>query len=283
MVKAVKEIILNVIRRQDGMALPAVLAMFAIGSLMIVPSISFVATNLKAGSIAEREFKGILAADAGAEDALWKLRNDTPTSFPYQYQIVDVNGLSVNVTIDSIDEVAGEEVGETGHHEDWLIIERVITFDAGIYSYAMSVSNNGSGNFKVVKILIDFPPGVEYVSASTSSNITNPANSDPAVSGAPTTGITLLWENSPTLPRINPDETEYHYFDLSGPAGIEDIEGHGFVEVNRDDIGTVRDSDSVPYSIIARAIDVSGAVVATIRVGIWAGSQLDISYWQIVR
>ena len=154
------------------MALPAVLAMFAVGSLLIVPSINYVSTNLEAGTKAEEEFKGILAADAGVEDALWKIKNDIP-DFLDPYQITDINGLSVDVDIDEVNTIAGEPV-DPGDDAEWLILETVVTYDAGTgdYTYTLSASNNGSGNIKIAKILIEFPPGVDYVSNSTSSNIT---------------------------------------------------------------------------------------------------------------
>ncbi|MFC1942128.1 hypothetical protein ACFLWU_02805 [Chloroflexota bacterium] len=283
MIKTLKKKLFNLIKYQDGFALPSVLAVFAVGSLLIIPSINHVATNLNAGTMAQEEYMGILAADAGVEDALWKIKNDTPASFPYSYQITGVNGLSVDITIGEIESIAGEEVGETGGHEDWLVIEKLVTYDTGIYSYAISISNNGTGNIKIAKMLIDFPSGVEYVPGSTSSNITTPADADPAVSGSSTTGITLVWENSTPLPTISSDETEYHYFELSGPPGIGGMEGHGFVEAQRDDIGTVWDSDSIPYSITAQAKNTAEEVMATIKAGVWTGTELEISSWQVVR
>jgi hypothetical protein len=282
MIKAVKEKFLNFVKKQDGLALPAVLAMFALGSLIIVPSISYVATNLKAGMKVEEEFKGILAADAGVEDALWKIKNDIPTSFPYSYNISEVNGLSVDIEIDELDTLDGEEVGTGGIHEDWLAVESSVTYDAGIYSYLMSLTNDEPKNIKIVKILIVFPSGVDYEDDSTSSNVTDPLDANPTtISGTPSSGITLVWENDD--PPIVKNETKYHCFELSGPPGIEGIEGHGFVESLSDDVGTVWISDVVPYSITAEAKDASDAVIATIRAGVWgSSSSLEISCWQVI-
>ena len=68
---------------------------------------------------------------------------------------------------------------------------------------------------------------------------------------------------------------------MSGPPDIVGVEGHSVVEANRDDVGAVSDADSYPYSITAQAKDATDTVVATIRTGVWVGSQLDISCWQI--
>ena len=278
MIKKVKRWLFPVVQSEDGAALLAVLAMFAVSSLLIVPSISYVATNLEAGEIVEEKLKGMLAADAGIEDALWEIANDTPTSFPHSYQLTDVNGMTVDIVIDEIDSISGEEVGDTGHHEDWLETAKSVTYDEGIYSYTINMTNNGSGNIKIVKILIDFPPEVEYVTGSTAGDITT---DEPTINGSPNTGITLIWEMSPPLPTIAPEATKDHFFQLSGPPDIEGIEGHGFMEAQRDDIGTVWDSDSRPFTITAQAKNASATVIATIRVGVWTGSELSISCWQI--
>lgn len=288
MIKAVIKKISYIIKRQDGVALPSVLAMFAVGSLLIVPSINYIATNLNAGTMAEEEFKGILAADAGVEDALWKIKNDTP-DFLDPYTITDINGLSVDIDIDEVTTIAGGEVETTGPHSERLIVTENVTYDdaTGNYTYKLSLYNNHDKNIKIVKILIDFPPGVDYVDGSTSSNVTEPEDADPnTISGTPATGLTLVWENSQAggLPTISGWATEHHYFKLSGPPGIEGIEGHGFVEALSDDIGTVWVSEEIPYSITAQAKDDSGEVVATIRAGVWGSSYLlEISCWQVIR
>lgn len=282
MIKAVKEKFLNLIKRQDGLALPVVLAMFAIGSLLIVPSINYMATNLKAGSMAKEEFKGILAADAGVEDALWKIKNDAP-DFLEPYTITDVNGLSVDIDIDEVDIIAGEEVGTSGSQSYRLSVSENVTYAAGIYFYTLSLTSNHNKPIKIDKILIDFPPNLEYVSGSTSSNVTKPPDADPTtISGSSATGITLTWINDEPQPVVPSYQTEYHIFELSGPPGIEGVEGHGFVEAHSQDIGTVWVSEVVPYSITAQAKDASDKVVATIRAGVWSGSEFDISCWQVM-
>lgn len=279
MIKAVKEIFFNLIKKQNGVALPVVLAMFAIGSFLIVPSINYMATNLKAGLITKAEFKGILAADAGVEDALWKIKNED-TDFLEPYTITDINGMSVDIDIDEVDIIAGETVNSGDKDED-LVVGANVTYNEGIYSYVLSVFYAGTGLVNIVQILIDFPPGVDYVLDSTSTNITLPENSEPTVSGSPTTGITLVWVNG-SQPKIGSGETKYHCFELSGPAGIEGVEGHGFVSAQRQDVGDVWIGDVTPYSITAQAKDDSEAVVATIRAGVWSGSgMLDISCWQV--
>ena len=276
MIKIIKEKFFNLIKGQDGIALPSVLAMFAVGSLLIVPSINYVATNLHTGSIIREEFKGIVAADTGVEDALWKVKTNA-SNFLEPYTIADVNGLSVDINIDTVDTIWGEIV-ESGHHEEWIVTTVNLTYNDGIYDYTLSVSNNGSGNIRVLKILIDFPPGLDYEPYSTDSEI---LDVEPEKMGAPESGMALVWEGASAM--ISPDETVYHRFQLNGLEGMEDEEGVGVIKTQRDDIGTVWIGDVQPYSITAEAKDGTETVI-TIRAGVLQYySLLEINSWQIIR
>jgi len=274
----VKKWLIGIKQGESGLALPMVLVMMVLGSLVIVPTLNYVTTSLKAGEMVEEKVEGLYAADAGIEDALWRIKNDKPVSFPYSYQLTDVNGMSVSVVIDEITTISGEEVGSSGGHQDWLVVTKSIIYDAGIYSYEMSISNNGTGNVKIEKILIDFPPQLGYVDGSTGGDITA---DDPEVNGLPDTGITLIWDMSPPYPTIPDTETRVHTFQLNGPPDVEGVEGYGFVQATRDDIGTVWVEDFHPYSIIAQAKNATDTVVTTIRAGVWEGGELEISCWQI--
>ncbi|MFC1995060.1 hypothetical protein ACFLVK_01475, partial [Chloroflexota bacterium] len=96
------------------------------------------------------------------------------------------------------------------------------------------------------------------------------------------TSITLKWQMAPGgYPTIPEGETSEHCFQLSGPPDIEGVEGYGVVEANRDDVGTVWDSESQPLTITAQAKDAAETVVATIKAGVWQGEQLVISCWQL--
>ena len=273
-----KKWLIGIKQGESGVVLPLVLAMMVLGSLVIVPTLNYVTTSLKAGEMVEEKVEGLYAADAGIEDALWRIKNDKPASFPYSYELTGVNGMPVSVVIDQITTISGEEVGYSDGHEDYLVVVKSITYDAGIYSYEMSISNNGTGNIKIEKILIDFPPQLGYVNGSTGGNITA---DDPEVNGLPATGITLIWDILPPYPAIPETETRVHAFQLSGPPDVAGVEGHGFVQATRQDFGTVWIEDIQPYTIIAQAKDATDTVVTTIRAGVWEGSELAISCWQI--
>lgn len=288
MVNAVIKKFFSLIGRQDGMALPSVLILFALGSLIVIPSINYVATNVNAGSITKQEFRAIIAADAGVEDALWKIKNDIPSSFPYSYQITYVNGLSVDVEIDEVNTIAGEQLDEPGTQEDRLFVSGNATYDDSIgnYIYTLKLTSNHNKPIKIEKILITFPSGVEYVPGSTSSNVTKPIDADPTtINGSPYTGITIIWENEGSpLPDIPGYAEEYHILQLSGLPDIEGMEGRGFVQALSQDVGLIWISDFAPYSIVATAKNDSGDVAVTIRAGVWGGGGVlaSISCWQVL-
>ena len=278
-VSTMKKWLSEIRRGETGFVLPIVLAMLVVGSLMIVPSLNYISTCLKTGEMVEENVKGLYAAEAGVEDALWKLQNDIPASFPHSYQLTGINGMSVDVVIDSVSTLFDEEIVFQGDHTDWLIITKTISYNAGIYYYTLSVTNNGEGNIKVEKILIDFPSDLEYVVDSIGGDITT---DNPEVNGNSITGITLVWDIPVPHPTIGEGETGNHTFQLSGPPDIDGVEGHGFVQATREDVGTVWDGDSYPYEITTEAKDTDGIVVATIRAGVWVGaSQPCISCWQV--
>ncbi len=289
MIKAIRNKIARYIKQQDGIAFPAVLVMFAVGSLIIVPSIRYVATNVNFGIKGAEEFKAILAADAGIEDALWKIQNDTPDPLPYSYQLTGINGFTVDVEIDEVAMIAGEVVGKLGTQEDrLLLVGGNVTYNdiEGNYDYYLILQTTDITTVKIDKIMIVFPPGVGYVAGSTSSNVTQPPDADPAISGTHFTGEILTWDNSADPPKMEKNVTEYHLIKLSGPPGLEDLimESLGFVEGQSGDVGTVWINDLIPYTITAEASAGPGDVVATIRAGacVDGGTTISIDCWQII-
>ena len=267
----------NLKNGEKGVTLLVVLMMMMVGSVLIVPTLNFISTSVQTGEVFEEKLKALYAAEAGVEDALWRMANAEPSYFPYPYELTDINGMTVDVLIEKITTIAGVEIGDFGGHAEWLVIEKSIIYDTGTYYYTISITNNGEGNIKIEKILIDFPPGLEYVPGSTSGDF---YNDDPTVIGDANTGITIYWQFDP-YPTVPVSETRIHSFELSGPPDVSGIEGHCCVEARRQDEGTVWDTDSRPYSVTAQARDATGTVVATIRTGFWEGGMTSITCWQV--
>ena len=86
--------LLQRLRSEKGQALPIVLAMLAIGGLTIAVNLNYATTSLSGSGTVNEDVKGIYAASAGVENALWSLKGGTtpPT------QLQNVNQMTVNMT-----------------------------------------------------------------------------------------------------------------------------------------------------------------------------------------
>ena len=90
------------IRDEKGQALLIVVILMLVGGLIIAPLLGFMSTGLIAGQVFEVKMEGLYAADAGIENACWKLLNgETPAC-----TLTGVNGMDVTV------EQLGEEPTE---------------------------------------------------------------------------------------------------------------------------------------------------------------------------
>lgn len=100
---------------EKGQALVLTLLLLLIGSLIITPTLSFMGTGIIGGRVYEQKDAEIYAADAGIEDALWHIRNDTTadllgagynpydysTTYPYPYNLL-INDKNVTVSIQNV-------------------------------------------------------------------------------------------------------------------------------------------------------------------------------------
>jgi predicted acyltransferase (DUF342 family)/uncharacterized protein (UPF0333 family) len=68
----------KIIMEQKGQALVAVLILLAIGGLLMVPTLGYVSTSLKAHQVSETKTMELYAADSGVEDAIYWLIQGKP-------------------------------------------------------------------------------------------------------------------------------------------------------------------------------------------------------------
>jgi len=84
------------------------LILLLIGGLISAPLLSYMGTGLLAGEVYEARTAELYAADAGVEDAIWKIQNQdgylpcSPGSPPRNYTITDINGKNVDIAITSV-------------------------------------------------------------------------------------------------------------------------------------------------------------------------------------
>lgn len=98
------------IKGEKGYVLIAALIVLLVLGLISGPLLSYMVSGLKAGHVFETGTDELYAADAGVQDAMWKIQNgiglceSSPTS---HYIMSDVNGRSVDVTVTLTDNVTG--------------------------------------------------------------------------------------------------------------------------------------------------------------------------------
>jgi hypothetical protein len=100
-----KAIVKGAIRNEKGQALILALILLAVGGLILAPLLAYMRTGLTAGEVCEVKTNELYAADAGVEDAVWKIQHqvDVPTGCyldtTRSYNITDVNGKKVAYNI----------------------------------------------------------------------------------------------------------------------------------------------------------------------------------------
>jgi len=109
----VKTIVKRLIRDEKGQVLIMALILLIVGGLIIAPLLGLMSTGLLAGQVYEKKMDELYAADAGVEDAIWKIQNSVPDFYPHEYpEPLIVNDKSVDVIIyrEDIDPTCEEEL-----------------------------------------------------------------------------------------------------------------------------------------------------------------------------
>jgi len=98
------------VRGEKGYILILALLVLVVVGLISGPVLSYMVSGLRAGHIFETGAAELYAADAGVEDAVWKIQHPDEAGYlpcsagnpPRLYNITDVNGRSVQVSIESV-------------------------------------------------------------------------------------------------------------------------------------------------------------------------------------
>ena len=289
----------KLMRDEKGQALILAMILMIVGSLIIAPLLGFMSTGLMAGQVFEKKMAGLYAADAGIEDALWKIINDPPASYPDDYQLTDVNGMSVGVLVEEVTDLYGEEMGGGGIHMDWLELasERVQDPYPGggdyIHEWRISLTNKSNSNVSIYRITVAYSNELSYLSGLTDEDIAGLNGSfevfdpNPPVETVVGSSKTLTWEFSPPRPRIDGapdpegDPPEYTtvttIFTLVGPEDAPGISTN--IAVARSDIGTIWEFK--PFRITATADDGSTVVTTVTARALVVSTMVSVSSWDI--
>ncbi|MBA7695515.1 hypothetical protein ES703_104143 [subsurface metagenome] len=152
------------IRDEKGQALILVLILLLVAGVIIAPLLAFMSTGLITQRQQEQRTLELYAADAGVEDALWKIKylEEVPTNYS-----LTVNAMSVNVTIEEVTFLFGEELGGGVHY--WIVeLESELIDDPsdpdyqGDYTYRLTLTNKHNKNIGIDEIKISFSTNLDY-------------------------------------------------------------------------------------------------------------------------
>ncbi len=148
-------------REEDGQILAIALLVLIFGGIVMVPFLMFVSTAVRSGNNLGENVKAYYAAEAGVEDAIWKLRYGNELSSyglgapgtPYSYTAAtSVNGYAPEVTITRImtdtaadDFESGGDSGGSGWLAGWTRTGATIS-SAAPYRGVYNLRLNGAGD-----------------------------------------------------------------------------------------------------------------------------------------
>ena len=105
-------IVMNrLIKNESGQAMILALILLLVGGLITAPLLALAGNGVLNGKVYENRTAELYTADAGVEDALWRIQHGDVVLCPgnpsYNYTIPDVNGGTVDITITSITDFEG--------------------------------------------------------------------------------------------------------------------------------------------------------------------------------
>lgn len=271
---------------QQGQALPIVLSLLVIGGLTIAPSLNYTATSLKSGRILEENLKGIYAADAGLEQAIWTLENGVS---PPPYLAENLNRMPVALQAEEKGTYTlylGELI-QPGEHNDFLAVDGELVWDdgAGAYRYTITVTLQPESESSIIhleEVGARIPVGYGYQSGSAADFTENLSTGEPSET-VDTQGAYLLnWELATPYPSVSEtDPVQTQAFYLTGEGSQE--RHYAWAVANREDIGAVGEITGTSYLITASATNPEdGQTTARIVAEVMIGSGMtNILSWQI--
>ncbi len=217
-----KTVVKKAIRDEKGAAFALALVLLVVGGLILTPLLGLMSTGLIAGQVYEKKTHEYYAADAGVEDAIWKILyeppewkpiDDLPDSYMYEYpEALIVGGKTVHVVM---------------YAYDW---DPTCAEDLTYQIVSTIVSDDGGGVASINSTAIDAYLSVSYLSLSwlldnaivSDNSIT--IDNGMLVTGNVTSGGTV--DNKGTV-----NGTIRSYADLDWPAA-EDLSAYYLDQVN---------------------------------------------------
>jgi len=270
---------------EKGQALALVLAFLALGSLVVVVSVNYSTTALKATKNTIEDVRGMYAAEAGVELVIWGLRQEYE---PEESVSDNVNGLSVEMetVFEGIFTVYLDDLiePEPGVHYDWLVLEsNVVLVGGSTANYTLSIdrTEEASGTIRLIEVGVKLPSNYEYVDGSPGLFPDNLSNDDPDEEGVTEGGdewVRWLW-NPGQGPQITGNHTHGFYIDGFGSFGGS----YGWAIAQSQDVGAIGEITGELFTINSIARD-DGRYIIGIKAEVMeVGGEIYILSWEIIR
>jgi hypothetical protein len=173
-----KKLVNGIVRGEKGHGLDLVLVLLGVGGLIMAPLLGLMGTGLLAGQVYENKTDELYAADAGVDDAVWKIDNRVDevaylycpaSNHSWTYPEpgdppFEVNGKSVSVTITWVDNATYRVDSIATANGTGTRIEAYITEESvyGDYSGIMDHILTSPGAINVAKkVILDYPEGAD--------------------------------------------------------------------------------------------------------------------------
>jgi len=271
----------QLIGSQKGQALPIVLALMMLGGLTITPSLNYAATTLNHGRIVDKGLNGAYAADAGVENALWYLTDNTS---PPAQLAENINQMEVAIQTEDrgVYTVYFDELVLAGGHSQHLSVSGEMVWESGTtYKYTITVTwQEETTVIHLTEVGARLPVGYSYQTDSAASFANNLSTDEPDEVQDVTGAWMLNWEFATPYPSVSesdPVETQTFYI-----TGSEPQEGdYAWVVANRTDIGEVGEMSGGLYIITATATkddEITARIVADV---LMVDGAVNIVSWQV--
>ncbi len=282
-----KRLLRRFLNGQKGQALLIVLGLLAIGGLTIAVSLNYATTNLKGSQILREDMRGIYAATAGVELALWSLGQGEE---PLTQLTENISGMAVTMSSDNVGTFTwyfGDliEAGPPQVHVEYVDVSGSITYLGGDdYEYTITVTwqPGAPNNIKLEEVGARLPVGYTYNASSAALFPSNLSEDEPVETQDIHDAWMVNWELGPPAPNISEDETMTQIFYITGTGSTS---GHyAFVKGLPDSIGMLGEIKGTRFKITAKANrpgdgSTTAEIVADVIIG--DDGTINITSWLI--
>lgn len=272
---------------EKGMALPIVLCMLALGGLTIAGSLNYATTNLKSSQIIEESTKGIYAASAGMEHALWSLANE---EVPLTQLSENISQMEVGIQIlneGTFTLYFGELLEVSGPHFEWVDLFGGIEGEEGStcnFTITVVMIEAATGNINLLELGVMLPSGYDYVGGSAAGFEGNITGDEPSSTGENPNGakwLKWLWNPGQGPQLSTGNRTQTQQFQISGAGSLEG--DYIWMRALDVDIGQIGEVTGTKYRITSTATrPEDGKTTGVIEAGVIVmNEKIEILSWQI--